>query len=219
MQHNMVFFKKFVNIQQAIEVIEVLKENNIQNQVIDDSLNTDVTFAGNSFDKLIEIRILPSDFVKANKAISESYDKLIEQFDGEHYLYDFSTKELLEVVSKPDEWCSFDIKLAQNILNKKGSIITDEKINEFQELRLKEISIPKEADKDIVAKGYAYSFVGGIIGIYIGYKLAFNKKVLSNGEIINTFNDTERKHGIYIMIIGIISLLLFGYFLYGKDYL
>ena len=53
-------------------------------------------------------------------------EKEIEVIDDDYYLLSFSDDELIDVVSKSDEWNKFDVSLAKKLLKERGNEITND---------------------------------------------------------------------------------------------
>lgn len=60
--------------------------------------------------------------------------------------------------------------------------------------------------------GYLSAAPGGAGGILIGYFLMTLKKTLPDGARVHTYNCQTQKHGLYIMLIGVISTALWNIF-------
>jgi hypothetical protein len=206
-------FKKFVNKEQAIELTQLLKVNDIPFEIITNVLSFDISYANNATDKDYEIKIPQSFFEQANKLVEDSFEQVVNQFEGEHYLFDFTDDELYDILLKPDEWGTFDYKLAQKILRDRGKEIDKKELIKLHNQRLKELSKPADDNIRLISIGYLFSLVGGFLGIIIGYHIRYGKKTLPNGEKINKFSENEITQGEIIMYIGII-VFLFVIFLY-----
>lgn len=70
--------------------------------------------------------------------------------------------------------------------------------------RLKILSKPEENQKPWIIAGYLFAFLGGGIGIIIGYSLWKSKKTLPNGDRIYSYSSEDRKNGKRIFLISII---------------
>ncbi len=57
-----------------------------------------------------------SDFDRANRALEEYYQPILNDVDPDYYLLSFSDRELLDVVNQPDKWGHFDRALAKKLL-------------------------------------------------------------------------------------------------------
>ena len=118
----------------------------------------------------------------------------------------FTDDELIEVITKSDEWNKFDISLAKKLLKDKGKEITPEKIEEIKRQRIIELSKPEEGQKGYIILGYITAFLGGLLGIFIGWHLLTYKKTLPNGNRIYAYSENDRKQGNRILTIGYIFL-------------
>src|SRR5262249_41326300 len=56
--------------------------------------------------------------------------------------------------------------------------------------------------------GYLASFLGGLLGMFIGSVLVSAKKALPGGEIAYVFNARSRKHGKIILYLSSVVLIL-----------
>ena len=69
---------------------------------------------------------------------------------------------------------------------------------------MKALAKPEESQKSWIIAVYLFSFLGGGVGVIIGYSLWSSKKTLPNGERIYSYKSEDRKHGKNIFIIGLI---------------
>jgi len=201
-------FRRFNNAEQALEMAEELGKHEIEFQLIEDSPGIDITFTGNSeFQKETQLMIRQSDFEKANMILEEEAAEEIKSIPPDHYLFEFSNEELIEVLSKPDEWSSLDYKLAQKILMDRGQDISEERIKFLKEERLVELSKPDKDQEGWIVFAYILSFFGGMLGVLIGWYLWTMKKTLPDGQKIYAYSPKDRWHGKRIFFLGIIIFL------------
>jgi hypothetical protein len=177
------------------------------------------------------IKLAAEDFIKADKVLENYYQKLLDKVKEDHYLFSFTNRELLEIIQKPDEWGDLDFQLAQKILKDRGEEITQADLNNLKEIRIKVLSKPAKSQTELVVLGYAI-FGIGFIALFWGLKfraiwfpfatlmgaiISQTKKTLPSGELLYSFNASDRKHGSIIFVLGlslcivITVLLLLGY--------
>ena len=204
MTENWIIFRKLNTLIQAQELETLLNENNIKTVLADNIAPVDITFSGNTLLNEYEIKIDASNFEKAEAVLEKDAESLLEKMDQDYYLLSFTDEELYEVLIKSDEWSIFDYKLAQKILTNRGKTIDHEMLASLKKERLNILSKPEENQRPWIIAGYLFSFLGGGIGIVIGYSLWTSKKTLPNGERIYSYNDADRKQGKTIFIIGLI---------------
>ena len=199
-------FKRFPTLEQAQDLQQLLNNSGINTIIADNVPPVDITFGGSTLNNEIEIRISPRDFKKAEDLLLKQAETLIDDVDPSHYLFEFTTEELYDILIKYDEWGEFDYTLAQQILTKRGEKIDPSTLETLKKKRLIELAQPEKSQKGWIIAGYIFSLLGGFIGLIIGYALWKAKKTLPNGTKVPSYNEKDRKHGFYIFLIGIIIL-------------
>jgi hypothetical protein len=150
----------------------------------------------------IRIKLRQQDFNKANTVLESYYATLLDTVDSDYYLFDFTDRELNEIIEKPDEWGQFDYKLAQKILKNRGKEIKDEELELIKSGRIKEISKPEEISKSWIFLGYFLAVFFGPLGIFFGSTVVTFKKTLPNGQTVYSYSKKSRKHGENILVIS-----------------
>jgi hypothetical protein len=204
MPENFTSFRTFPSLIQAKELEALLNKNNIQTFLADNIAPVDITFSGSTLLNKYEIKINSLDFEKAEIVLEKDAEKILDEIDPDYYLLGFTNEELYDVLLKSDEWSVFDFKLAQKILTNRGKTIDLEMLSSLKKERLKILAKPEENQKPWIIAGYISSFLGGGLGILIGYSIWTSKKTLPNGERIYSYNNIDREHGKTIFIIGLI---------------
>lgn len=207
MQSNPIVYQTFTSKELALELTNLLSENNIafKTEVFDASFNS--TFTNNS-NKDYVVKINPSDFEKVDTLLLESMKEEIDNVNADYYLFQFSNEELFDLIRKRDEWSQFDVLLAKKILQSKNVAFSQELDNKIKQERFSELAEPKKADKYYVIVGYVLAILGGVLGFIIGLHLSSSKKTLPNGKQIHEFTEKDRKNGKEIMFIGIIMTVV-----------
>jgi hypothetical protein len=204
---NFITYQRFNFKEKALELGEILNEYNIQYILEDNSpINVD-TFAGlSSHNQDFRIKLLKQDFLKVDEILTQLHLNEIYNVEDDYYLFSFSDEELIEIITKRDEWGLFDYLLAQKILKDRGKEINIELVNVLKNNRFKELSQPDDNAKTWLFAGYLFSVVGGLMGIVIGYHLKTYKKALPNGDLMYIFSERVRNHGRNIMVISSVML-------------
>ena len=206
--NTLITFKSFNDKTIANEIAELLIDKGIECNVEDNSHYHNQTLAGATFENLINLKISPENFNTAREVLHNYYKDAVESTQSNYYLFEFTNEELLEIISKPDEWGEFDYLMSQKILNERGIEISEAVLDSMFKERSKEISQKEGINKAIIIEGYLYAFLGGIGAIIWGYSLVNSKKTLLNGEQTYTYGAAERKHGQRIFSLGCISLII-----------
>ncbi len=205
MAENYLTFKRFSNAEDANQLIELLKAQNISYAIEDASPGFDVTFANNNHDQEVHIKLKPEDFERTEELLLKREQELTtDDIPQGYYLLEFSNEELLEILMKPDEWSSIDYNLSQRILESRGKSIDPEFLETLRKKRIEELSEPEKSQKNWIYAGYIFAFLGGLLGIFIGWHLLTFKKTLPNGERTYGYVESDRRNGRNILIIGLI---------------
>lgn len=189
-------FQSFKNEEDAFELTSALKANEIDYSIEVGKKGFDPAFV---FETEIRVYIHENDEERALNLFTET-------IPADYYLYQFSDNELMEIVTKRDEWNDLDFKLALNLLRKRGKEIQPEVIQLLVDQRLQSLKQPEKSQKTWIYAGYILAFVSGFLGLFIGLSLRSSKKTLPNGEKMYTYIESDRKHGLYIALISIVIL-------------
>lgn len=163
---------------------------------------------GTSSSPDVIIKLSPDDFEKAHESLGNYYKKLIGGVEADYYLFEFSNKELFEIISKPDEWGYLDYQLAQKILNDRGQLVDSTTIQKYKDDRINKLAEPGKASKSLIVLGYCFFLpFGSFVSILIGRHLLYDKKTLPNGQSVFSFTDKDHRHGKRMIKIGIIILI------------
>ncbi|MDB5013033.1 MAG: hypothetical protein JWQ25_1235, partial [Daejeonella sp.] len=73
---------------------------------------------------------------------------------------------------------------------------------------IEELAKPEDSQKTWIIAGYIFSFLGGLLGIFIVWHLVSHKKTLPNGDSVYGYSVEDRKHGNRILIWGIIIFVI-----------
>lgn len=210
MNESFLTFKKFNDIELAKEIANRLTQNNIEYLLEDFQNSFDITFANNIFDPNISIKIKSEDFIKATEVLGEYYKSSLDSVDNDYYLFKFTDDELLEIISKPDEWGPFDYQLSKKILSDRGTDIKPEEAKLLKEKRISALKKPESSSPFWIYFGYFSAVFGGFFGLIIGSSLYYLKKTLPNGQRTFMYDEKERKHGKRMVIISIIALIIYS---------
>lgn len=212
-------FERFSEKEFAEELLIFLQSKNIDAILETSKQNFDPSFANNDFDTEFLIKLRGVDFSKAKKYLKEKYATEIEiNLNNDYYLFDFTNEELLEILEKEDEWNVYDYVFAKKLLENRGIEINDEKINQLKDERDSELSKPEKHQKTWIIIGYITSFLGGLLGIFIGWHLYSYKKTIPTGQKIYAYSEKDRQSGKIIFCIGIVSLIFWLIIRYSFNY-
>lgn len=204
-------FRRFIDPNAANDFVAFLNEHNIPYVVEDASPTFDVTFANNTFEKEIHIKLKPGDFERTEDLLIEKNDVATIEIPEGYYLLEFSNEELYEILMKPDEWSALDYNLSQKILLERGKQIDADFLKTLRKKRKEELSEPEKSQKNWIYVGYFFALIGGLLGIFIGWHLMTFKKTLPDGTRANGYVVSDRKNGRNILVIGLLVFTLLSW--------
>jgi len=207
MEEGLITFQKFRDPDIAHDIAEKLKKAGMYFIVENDDKFFDATFANNPMNKETRIKLLSKDFNRANEILDAYYKDQLQHVPEDYYLFEFTNKELFEILSKPDEWGNFDYTLAQEILKQRGENIVPEELVWLKTKRINELAKADKADLYLLIIGYISAFLGGIFGILTGAILVNSKRTLPNGFVTYMYAERDRRHGKIMTAIGIVVLI------------
>lgn len=207
MEENFVTYRKFIFKDDALDLIEILKENNIDYVLDDNSSKLDSSFGNDDNTKQFVLKIEKENFKRVEELEEKSISKSLDNVDKNYYLFESSDEDLIEIVLKKEEWNKFDYLLAQKILKERGKEINQDLIKAINKRRVEDLKTEEASPKWLIFIGYLFSILGGFIGIFIGLYLMNYKKTLPNGETIYGFGKEDRNSGKNVFICSIMGII------------
>ena len=114
----------------------------------------------------------------------------------------------MHVLNKKDEWGEANYIISRKILKDRGIDFSEEDLKNIAEDRIVELSKPEEKQNLWIIAGYIFAFIGGFLGLFIGFHLSNYKKTLPNGEKVFNYSENDRKQGKRIVFISILSAII-----------
>ena len=207
MEENFVTYRKFIFKDDALDLIEILKENNIDYVLDDNSSRLDSSFGNDDNTKQFVLKIEKENFERVEELEEKSISKSLDNIDKSYYLFESSDEDLIEIVLKKEEWNKFDYLLAQKILKERGKEINQDLIKAINKRRVEDLKTEEASPKWLIFIGYLFSILGGFIGIFIGLYLMNYKKTLPNGETIYGFGKEDRNSGKNVFICSLMGII------------
>ena len=208
-------FEKFSDPELAATIASQLQAQGIGATLINESPAFDPTFANNTFEPTIQLKLRPGDFRKARQLLEQYYQGQLSGMDPGYYLFSFSDDELLDLVRNPDEWGPLDYVLAKQILADHGKPVSPEQEAGFQAERIRTLALPEKSKRRWVIAGYIAAVFFPFAGLILGYTLANSKKTLPDGSQVPIYSAGDQRQGKRITILATIVLVLWFWQLTG----
>ena len=148
------------------------------------------------------IKVRRRDFERARSALED--DLALSSLPDDHYLHDFSDKELIELLVDQESWSAYDVAHAKRLARDR-QLDLDQVKKEIQVLEEKKRE-GKSATKGLLALGWATVFAGGLIGVGIGWSLAYMEEKTPSGNY-PTYNEQTRETGKKMLSWGIFMMV------------
>lgn len=198
-------YRRFADKNLATTYTEILKEHSITYVLDELQNNYNILIPNSNAPKEYLLKIGIEDFEKVDSIFLDYEKDKIQDVDNDYYLYSFTNDELIEVITNFEEWSEYDYLLAQKILDDRDFGLDQDKIKALQNKRVEEIAKPHKGSTFLISLGYLFAFMGGIIGIAIGYNLAYHKKLLPDNRLVPYYTAKTRRQGLNIFWISILS--------------
>ena len=238
---NFIEYQRFPTIESAVELIDILEENDISYRINDSLGSFDIAASSMSpFDKQVVVFIEEENFEKVNLLFINDNSPKEDNTDNDHYLYSFSDEDIIEVIANPEDWAELEVTLAKQIVKQRDLKITAEAIKSARKERFEEQLKVEAETKAQVSGGYSWFLWIGILSIINSIDILFhNQLFFIFGLGITPFIDSltnvsKRDYNVIGLIINVfISSIfiflwifakrkqrwafLFGMILYGLD--
>ncbi|MFB9841066.1 hypothetical protein [Mucilaginibacter ginsenosidivorans] len=214
MEPEFITYQKFNDAALAAELTAILDGNHIEYLIQEETSGFDPSFVMSNAAVDYAVKIKGKDFEKVNQLLVENEERRLDEVDKDYYLFTFTNDELMEVITKADEWSVFDVVLARKILTDRGDEITKEKLSEISEHRIEDLKTPEKKQTIWILVGYAIALSGILlpiflifVGVFIGWHLFSYKKTLPDGERVYGYTERDRWHGRCIFYLSIVVFL------------
>jgi hypothetical protein len=209
-------YMAFSSKEEAAPLLEKLERQDVPFQLVDTSPSLDLTFGGaQGFRDNVVLNIQPEDFEKVDRMMQQEAAEIFKAMGKEHYLYEFSDEELIEVLKHYDQWSKLDFLLAAEVLTSRGIAYTQNDLQDFKNQRLRVLSRPDRLNQKQAIILFIYAFFGYF---KVGWQLMYDTKQLPDGKRVYSYDKQARKLGRPIFYVGIImaglwvSLMLYIFY-------
>lgn len=204
-----VTYRKYNALPDTLPLLELLQNEGIDYEIENASPNLDITFSANTSQDEFRVKIAREDFEKVDQIIQSMTRQILDQIEDDHYLFEFTDDELVEILEKPDEWSNDDYIIARKILSDRGKVFTDDQVHDMRDKRIEFLMQPKPRPSGLILSGWIFVVLGGLFGCIIGWYLKDFKRTIFNGRRVYEFDEQTRIEGRKIMKSGLIMHILF----------
>src|SRR3989338_468867 len=156
--------------------------------------------------------VAPVDLQNALELCGRMDEKIMKELPDDYYLFQFSDKELREILVRSFEWNSLDVMLAKKLLTERGVPFSEEKIAEERQEITDELDAPEKENTLIVVCGYIFCVFGGLLGLMLALLILNSKKTTHDGHRVHRYNAASRGHARNMLLIFIVVIILTLFF-------
>ncbi len=212
-------YRVFYDEAQASLFTQKLNEQGVSAWMVEDSTVVDSNIIGAAATPIYRVKIEQKDFERVNELLIQEAESTYTSVPEDHYLLQFTTRELKEILSSPHEWSADDIVLAKMILKTKRNDEAEITDVDEQPVRMADPFAPKEWTNRELIMVYLSLLFFGMAGIVFGLLMWRSTKTLPDGTIIYSNSEDDRGHGKILILIGLaIFALAFYSALNGQIY-
>ena len=205
--------KRFPFPELITQLTEIFDSNGIDYVIENTKPSFDVTFASGSIVEYI-LKVNQSQKEKAIELLTNGFAD--EFLDDNHYMDSYSDDELIKVISTPDDWDKNDLLYAKKLIEKRGIVVSDEKIEKKKKEIQEDIKKPVKAESIMILMGYLLTILTSGIGVLIALRIKYRKNEIQDNKygLINYYYDDKSRMHANIMIGIFICWLMFYFYLY-----
>lgn len=204
-------YRTFTDPEEAEALASILDHHGIPYRIDRARAVVDMTFSSDMTHERLLIFVPPDLFAEADKAQEAAIPDEPDGSFGEHYFADYGSDELLEVLHKAHEWNPGDVLIARRLLAARGVEVDTEKIAEKQQEEIAAVHKPVKGPAFLVAAGFAFAVLGGLLGFAFGWSFATMKSRDPSGKEYYHYDERTRDLGQWMLIISAISVV--GWFI------
>ncbi len=207
MEPEFITYQKFNDVALANALAELLEANNVKYFLEEEAPTFNPAFSYADTKEYI-LKVQPDDFEQVNNLLKKNANENIGEVESDYYLLSFTNQELLDVISKADEWNAFDVQLARRLLAERGDVISDEQLADIEKRRIEELKVAEPSQSSWLIVGYIFALAGGVLGFFIGWHIWTYQKTLPNGEMVYIYSENDRKQGKIIFYLSFVGLAI-----------
>ena len=153
------------------------------------------------------VRLRPEEFSRVRALEEARAAESLGELPSDYYLFSFSNAELWDLLKQPDAWSSRDVALAMRLLRERGENVSAHTLQDLRTWHTATLAAPDPSPTGWIVLGYVSALLGGLFGIGVGWSLRRYNKTLPDGRQVPGYAPADRAHGLYIMVIGAVSLV------------
>ncbi|MBB5037964.1 hypothetical protein [Prosthecobacter dejongeii] len=193
-------------------VVETLTTAGVPHRVSSSQAAFDITEVGRGdYPADMMVMVSRADLHAARLALEGSFAET--ELPADHFLHTASDEEILEILSVPADWDPFVVVHARRLAADRDIKPAEITVKSAEQIQALEMGRP--AARWHLVLGWFSVLLGGIVGMGIGYSLAYMKESHAEGEFY-TYDLRTREIGRWMMWSGVVMLVVWRFILASR---
>ncbi|MCR5886912.1 hypothetical protein LRS06_03800 [Hymenobacter sp. J193] len=201
-------YQSFPTSEAAYELLMLLQEHQIPFETVYERPGFNAILGNSHNSSWLNVRLHPTDFARVRTLEEAASQPEVSGLAPDCYLLHFTDNELFDVLTKADEWSSYDVTLARQLLRDRGHDVSAGVMERLRRQRLHTLARPGKSQTSWIVAGYLMALLGGLLAIFIGWHLYSHQKLLPDGTQRLAFIASDRQHGRNILVLGCLSAVV-----------
>lgn len=193
-------------------VVETLTTAGVPHRVSSTRAGFDIAEVGRGdYPADMMVMVSRTNLQAARSALEGSFSET--ELPADHFLHTAPDEEILEILSAPADWDPFVVVHARRLAVERDIKPAEITVKSAEQIQALEAGRP--AAQWHLVLGWVSVALGGIIGMGIGYSLAYMKEVHAEGEFY-TYDARTRELGRWMMWSGVAMLIVWRFILASR---
>ncbi len=224
-------FESYATAEEATSVAELLQSNGIEAEAFEAPLSVGAIYIGERYGNNFTVKIFAEDFTKASAIMLAQAAILPAEIPAEHPLRLMSDNELVDILSKQDEWGFENYNVALELLKGRGTQFTAEQLEQLKSKRIETLSKRKSISAIYAQTGLVLallpvanvatlvahcpisslsflSFRAGIAGMCMGFAVYYPKTILPDGNRLPEYDEKSYSQGKFLFYLSLFTFCL-----------
>lgn len=192
------------SVDELAAVVETLNLAGVKHRVSSTKAGFDISEVGRGdYPADMMVMVEREDVKAARAALEGSFTET--PLPEDHFLHSSPDEEILEILAAPNEWDPFVVVHARRIARERDLKLVVEEAKSAEYLQA--LAKGKPAERWHVILGWISVVLGGVVGMWIGFSLAYDKDSHEEGDFYS-YDAPTREMGLWMLGCGLASLLV-----------
>ncbi len=198
-------FDKYFTREDTDYYLHLFTTNGLHPFVDPPSESFNAIFGNTQVDLQYVLRLPVEEFETAVALIGKAIEKA--GLPQDYYLHDYNNEALYDILKDTKSWSRQDVAAAAIVLKQRNFPIDENKLLEQKQAIKQEQKTQNQISLPVLVLFYVVAPVGSVLAVFVGLVIYFIKDIDLDGQKDFVFTDRYRRHGLWISLIGVASVL------------